>query len=128
VKVEITLDPQPIPKVQYLELTSIPEPDARIQTAAEMLVTSANGTDAELPPLADIVDRASLDRDLVLVRTLFGQGRLGAPVAGDYSSATFGVVAQRGTLDLAVSIDAMGRLLSARWTPRPVTPPRFDVP
>jgi CubicO group peptidase (beta-lactamase class C family) len=128
VKVEITLDPQPIPKVQYLELTSIPEPDARIQTAAEMLVTSANGTNAELPPLADIVDHASLDRDLVLVRTLFGQGRLGAPVAGDYSSATFGVVAQRGTLDLAVSIDAMGRLLSARWTPRPVTPPHFDVP
>jgi CubicO group peptidase (beta-lactamase class C family) len=127
VKVEITLDPEPIPKVQYLELTSMPEPDPRIQAAAEMLVTSANGTDAELPPLADIVDRASLDRDLLLVRTLFGQGRLGAPIAGGGSSVTFAVLAQRGTLDLAVSIDGIGRLLSANWTPRPVTPARFDV-
>ncbi len=127
VKVEITLDPQAVPKVQWFELTSVPEPDPRLQVTAEMLVASANGTDADLPPLAGLVDRTSLERDLVLVRTLFGQGRLLAAIAGDGSSMTFGVVAQRGTLDLAVSIDAMGRLLSASWTPRRLAPSRFDV-
>ena len=30
VKVEITLDPQPVPKVQWLELTSVPEPDTSL--------------------------------------------------------------------------------------------------
>jgi hypothetical protein len=53
VKVEITLDPQPFPRVQYLELTSVPEPDARLRATAEILVSSANGTAAELPPLAE---------------------------------------------------------------------------
>ena len=37
VKVEITLDPQPVPKVQWLELTSVPEPDPRWRGAADAL-------------------------------------------------------------------------------------------
>ena len=74
VKVEITLDPQPFPRVQYLELASVPEPDGRLRATAEILVSSANGTAAELPPLADIVDRISLERDLVLVRTFVRSG------------------------------------------------------
>ena len=113
-KVEITLDPQPVPKVQWMELTSVPEPDPRLRAAAEALVGSVN-------------DETVLERDPLLVRSLFGTGSLGAPVAGAGSSATFEVVAERGTLDLAVSIDAEGRLLSATWTPRAIGPPLFDV-
>jgi CubicO group peptidase (beta-lactamase class C family) len=126
VKVEVTLDPQSVPKVQWLDLTSVPEPDPRLRATAESLVSSANGEAAEIA-FGDDVDRPTLERELFLVRTLFGQGKLSASVATDRLDATFGVIAEKGTLDLAVSIDAGGRLLSARWTPRPVSPPLFDV-
>ena len=127
VKVEITLDPQPVPRVQHLELTSVTEPDPRLRAMAEVLVTSANGGEAELTLGGDEIDRAEVERNLLFVRTLFGVARLGAPTAADGLSATFGVIAERGTLDLALSIDAGCRLLAARWTPRPSSPPRFDV-
>jgi hypothetical protein len=97
-----------------MELTSVPEPDPRLRAAAEALVGSVN-------------DETVLERDPFLVRSLFGTGSLGAPVASTGSSATFEVVAERGKLDLAVSVDAEGRLLSATWTPRPLGPPLFDV-
>ncbi len=113
-KVEITLDPQPVPKVQWMELTSVPEPDPRLRAAAEALVGSVNG-------------ETVLEPDLLLVRTLFGRSTLGAPIATDGQSATFEVIAERGTLDLAVSIDAEGGLLTSIWTPRPVSPPLMDV-
>ena len=116
VKVAITLDPQPVPKVQHLELMSVPEPDPRLRAAAEALVASANGEAAEVS-LGDDVDRASVERDLLLVRTLFGAGGLGTAVAVGGLGATFRVVAAKGTLDLAVSIDAEGRILTAKWTP-----------
>lgn len=126
VKVEITLDPQPMPKVQHLELTSVPELDPRLRAAAEALVVSANGDPIEIP-LGDDVDRPTVERDSLLVRTLFGRGRLGAPVAADGTSGTFRVVAEHGSVDLTASIDADGRLLTVRWAPCPVRPPIFDV-
>lgn len=107
VRVEITLDPQPTPKVQYLELTSVPEPDPRVRGAVERLVAS--------------VDDDAIDGDLLLVRTLFGSCRLARAVAGDTTSATFRVTAECGELDLAVTIDAeTGRLLTVKWTPCPI--------
>jgi CubicO group peptidase (beta-lactamase class C family) len=126
VKVEITLDPQPAPRVQWLELTSVPEPDPRLHAAAEALVASANGEPLDISFGGD-VDITAMRRDLLFVRTLFGAGRLGAPIAAKDLGATFGVITDRGALDLAVSIDTEGRLLSAKWTPRPLSPPLFDV-
>jgi hypothetical protein len=105
--VEITLDPQPMPKVQSLELTSVPEPDPRVREAVERLVAS--------------VDEEAAEGDLLLVRTLFGPCRLGRTVAGDGTSATFRVSGERGELDLAVTLDAeTGRLLTVKWTPCPL--------
>jgi CubicO group peptidase (beta-lactamase class C family) len=127
VKVEITMDPQPVPRVQHFELTSVPEPDPRLRAMAEVLVSSANNGVTELALGGADIDRAEVERDLLFVRTLFGVARLGAPIAADGLSATFGVIAERGMLDLAVSVDAPGRLLTARWTPRVVSPPLFDV-
>jgi hypothetical protein len=114
VKVEITLDPQHEPRVQHLELTSVPEPGADLRTAAEEVVASVN-------------DETVHERDLVLVRTLFGPSRLGPPIAVDGSTATFGVIADHGALDLTVSVDAGGRLLTSKWVPRPVGPPLMHV-
>ena len=107
VHVEITMDPQPTPKVQYLELTSVPEPDPRVLDAVERLVASVGGDATE--------------GDLLLVRRLFGTCRLGRAVAGDATSATFRVTAERGELDLAVTIDAeTAQLLTVKWTPCPI--------
>jgi hypothetical protein len=105
----------------------VPEPDPHQRAAAEALVASANKETAEIPPLGDDTDREAVERDLLLVRTLFGRVTLGAPVAAAASSRTFRVVADHGALDLAVSIDADDRLLTATWTPRPVSPPPSDV-
>jgi hypothetical protein len=127
VRVEITLDPQRVPKVQYLELTSVPEPDLRLRDAAEALIASANDGSADVPPLSEGLDRGSVDRDIALVRTLFGSSAVGAHVAGDASTATFRVIAERGALELALSVDDDGRLRTVRWTPRPMKPPPSDI-
>jgi serine-type D-Ala-D-Ala carboxypeptidase/endopeptidase len=122
VRVEITLDPQPEPKVQYLELTSVPEPDTRLREAAEALVAAANGEGEATPSAGDDVER-----DLELVRTLFGRVTLGPPTAAGEGGATFRVTAEHGVLDLALVMDANGHIVKATWTPRPVRPPLFDV-
>jgi serine-type D-Ala-D-Ala carboxypeptidase/endopeptidase len=126
VKVEITLDPQPVPKVQWFELTSVPEPDPRLRGAAEALVASANGETTE-PPMSDALDRAALERDLVLVRTVFGAVKLGAPIASGASSVTYRVTAERGVLDLALTMDTDHRMIGWTWTPCTVRPPLVDV-
>jgi hypothetical protein len=110
VKVEILLDPQPTPKVQSLELTSVPEPDERLAAEAAAQVDAANG---EVP-----------EPDLVLVRALFGRCTLGHPVAADATSATFRVKGERGELDLTVTIDPTSDEVTTTWTPRPLEPPR----
>ena len=126
VKVEITLDPQPVPKVQWLELTSVPEPDPRWRGAAEALVASANGETIELS-MSEALDRAEVERDLLLVRTLFGAVRLSAPIASGASGVTYRVLAERRSLDLALTMDADGRLMTATWTPCTVRPPLSDI-
>jgi hypothetical protein len=115
VRVEITLDPQPVPKIQYLELTSVPEPDPRFRIAADV------------PPLSEGLDRGSVIRDVLLLGTLFGSSALGAVVATDASTATFRVIAERGALELTLSVGDDGRLRTVKWTPRPVKPPRSAI-
>jgi CubicO group peptidase (beta-lactamase class C family) len=128
VRVEVRLDSQSEPKVQSLDLTSVPEPEPPVRTAAEGLVAAVNGEAGEELPIPDASHRQRVERDLLLVRTLFGPCRLGRPVESDGSSATFGVIADLGKLDLAVAVALdTGMVLDATWTPRPITPPMFDV-
>ena len=131
VRVEITMDPQAVPKLQYMELTSIPEPGPELRAAAEALVAAANAETTDGPALGDGADRTALERDRVLVTTFFGRATLGPPTAagpvGALAGATFRVDAEHGALDLAITVDAEGRVLSATWTPRPVRPPISDV-
>ncbi|MGZ6545621.1 MAG: serine hydrolase domain-containing protein [Actinomycetota bacterium] len=126
VKVEITLDPQPEPKVQWLELTSVPEPDPRWRGAAEALVASTNGETIELP-MGEALDGAAVERDLLVVRALFGAVRLSAPIASGTSNVTYRVLAERGALDLALTMDTDDRMTAATWTPCTVRPPLTDV-
>ena len=127
VRVEITLDPQAVPKLQHMELTSVPEPSQHLRAAAEALVSAANGEATDELPLADTADGAAIERDRFLVSALFGPGTLGPATAGGSSSATFRVHAERGAVDLALIVDEGGHILTATWTPRPVRPPISDV-
>ena len=49
VRVEITMDPQAVPKLQQVELTSVPEPGPDLRAAAEALVAAANGEATDSP-------------------------------------------------------------------------------
>ena len=125
VRLEITMGPQAVPKLQYMELTSVPEPSAELRVAAGSIVAATNGETGA--PLGVGADSSAMERDRFLVHTLFGPATLGRPTAGGPASATFRVDTERGALDLALTVDAEGRVLSAVWTPRPVTPPISDV-
>ena len=67
VRVEITLDPQAVPKLQHMEVTSVPEPGPDLRAAAEALVSAANGEATDMLPLADTADGAAIERDRFLV-------------------------------------------------------------
>ena len=126
VKVEITLDPQPVPKVQWLELTSVPEPDPRWRAAAEALVASDERRHDRAPDERSVGSRGGGARPPLRADAL----RRGPPRRSDRVSAlsvTYRVIAERGALDLALTMDADGRLLAATWTPCTVRPPLSDI-
>ena len=105
----------------------MPEPGQGLRAAAEALVAAANGGTKDGLAFGDGVDLIAVERDHLLVKTLFGRATLGPPTAAGPAGATFRVDAERGALDLALTVDAEGRVLSATWTPRPVRPPISDV-
>ena len=127
VRVEITMDPQAVPKLQHVELTSVPEPGPRpARRGGSARVGGERRSNRQLP-LADTADGAAIERDRFLVSALFGPVTLGPATAGGSSSATFRVHAERGAVDLALTVDEGGHILTATWTPRPVRPPISDV-
>jgi CubicO group peptidase (beta-lactamase class C family) len=114
IKVEITLDPQPEPRVQWFDVTSVLEPDDRVRGAAERLVDAVNAE----PP----------EGEAIVVRTLFGRCTLARPVASDAGGATYRVVGDRGELELAIAIQPeTGDIGSTTWTPSVVRPPLLHV-
>jgi CubicO group peptidase (beta-lactamase class C family) len=127
VRVEITMDPQAVPKLQHVEVTSVPEPGPLLRAAAEALVAAANTGTIVAVPFANGAHRIAIERDRFLVSALFGPATLGPTTAGGSSSATFRVHAERGALDLALTVDDRGQILTATWIPRPVRPPLSDV-
>ena len=68
-----------------------------------------------------------VERDLLMVRTLFGPVRLGPPIASAATSVTYRVAAERGALDLAMTMDADGHVLTAAWTPCTIRPPLVEA-
>ena len=105
VRVEITMDPQAVPKLQYVELTSIPEPGPDLRAGAEALVAAVNGGTPGGLAFGDGADLIAVERDHLLVHTLFGRATLGPPTAAGPTNATFRVDAERGALDLTLTVD-----------------------
>jgi len=82
------------PRIQILELTEGYEPDARLNRAAEAVLTSSEG----LP------ERAA--RDLADVAASRGACKLGKVESGDgHTEATFHVACAKGEIRVKVEID-----------------------
>jgi CubicO group peptidase (beta-lactamase class C family) len=134
VKVEILLSPELPPRVQTLNLTSVPEPPASLRSAAERIADVLSAKDGTPPgwpadlPLAPSVDPTALARSLRAGEARFGPVRLGHAIAGDgRRAATFRLVCSRGSLDLALEREEDTAILTAvRLTPARLAPAAFD--
>ncbi|HET7472490.1 MAG TPA: serine hydrolase domain-containing protein [Candidatus Limnocylindrales bacterium] len=108
VEVEILLGPERPPRVQWLELTSVPEPSAALAEVARRVVGRFDERPPSWPtdvPLAPGVDRDALDRDLRGAEAVFGPLRLGPVTAGDGGrKATWRLDGPHGTLSLALEL------------------------
>ena len=134
VQVEILLSPELPPRVQTLVLTSVPEPPAALQAAAERITAALTVGDGEAPSwpaelaVDPSLDRSALARSLRATEARFGTVRLGPAIAGDgLRAATFRLDCRRGHLDLALERDPdSGRLTKARITPERLAPADLD--
>jgi len=134
VKVEILLSPELPPRVQALNLTSVPEPPAPLRAAAERIVAALRVPDGGAPTwpselaIDESLDAAVLARSLRATEARFGAVRLGNVTAGDgVKEATFQLDCSRGHLDLSLERDpASGRLTKVRLRPVRLAPPDFD--
>jgi CubicO group peptidase (beta-lactamase class C family) len=109
VQVEILLDPERPPRVQQLELTSVPEAPAPLTAIAERAAALLDQPGPSWPDdlrLAETVDRTSLDRGLRAAEALFGPVILGPVLSGDgVMNASWRLRGERGDLTLSLEID-----------------------
>lgn len=134
VQVEILLDPQLPPRVQSLNLTSVPEPPAELVRAAERIVAALDCRDGETPSWPDeltvdaSLDRRGLERSMRAAEARFGTVHLGPPIAGDGARAvTFRLRCARGALDLRLEREpGRGTLTIVELRPSPASTPDFD--
>ena len=117
VRLEIRLSPEPEPRVQVLDVTSIPEPAATLQAAAAAFV-GALAVDRPSWPvgleLAPSVDRAAVERELLAASARCGPASLGRCIAGDgLRKATWRISGERGDLELRLERDPESGALTA---------------
>lgn len=108
VAVEILMGPERPASVQWLELTSVPEPSVGLRAIAERVVELLGEDRPAWPedlPLAAALDRTSLERDLRAADALFGPLTLGEVTAGDgKTTAAWRLVGPRAPVALTVSL------------------------
>jgi len=119
-RVEILLSPELPPRVQALNLTSVPEPSPELTAAAARVVEALapaaieRGAIPDDLPLTPAVDHAALGRALRATEARFGQLRLGPPIGGDgVRSTTYRLLGDRGNVELALEWDAGAGALSS---------------
>jgi CubicO group peptidase (beta-lactamase class C family) len=118
VKVEMLLSPERPPRVQWLELTSVPDPPAALVAIAERVVDLLAGTARPSWPadlaLADSIDRPALDRDLRATEAVFGPVTLGPATAGDGErAAAWRLIGRGGDVALTLELDTDGSTISS---------------
>jgi len=132
VRVDLALSPEHPPRVQALQLTSVPDPPPELRRVADRLVEvmaqrskgGAPSWPADLVLSAD-VDRIATERLLASAASRFGPLTLGSCVAGDgEATGTFRLAGPVGQVDLSLGRDATaGSVVSVGLVPVPRTPP-----
>jgi len=86
VRIDMILDPESPPRVQWLEVTSVPEPSRRLADIAARLVVLIAAPGAMWPDdveLATAVDRPAVERAVRAAEAGFGPVELGPVLEGD---------------------------------------------
>ena len=128
VKVEILLDPEIVPRVQALRLTSVPEPPDALVAIARRLADLLAEPGPRLPDdlrLASSVDVSATSRSLRAAEARFGPVILGQAIAGDGErSGTWRLHGDRGDVDLTLELEESGEALRAiGFVPVTLEPP-----
>jgi hypothetical protein len=109
VSVDILLGPEHPPRVQWLELASVPEPPNDLTALAERIVAVLAEPGPSWPDdvaLADGIDRPALDRELRATEAVFGPLTLGPATAGDgLRKASWRLRGRGGDVTLAIERD-----------------------
>ncbi|HSL97355.1 MAG TPA: serine hydrolase domain-containing protein [Candidatus Deferrimicrobiaceae bacterium] len=120
VRVEILLSPELPPRVQALNLYSVPDPSPELAAAAARIVQALGPDDGAAPvipaelPLAEAVDRAALGRALRATEARFGGLTLGPAIAGDgVKAATYRLTGEQGSVELAIEWSSEANALSS---------------
>jgi CubicO group peptidase (beta-lactamase class C family) len=136
VRAEILLSPELPPRVQTLNLTSVPEPPEALRRAAERIAAALHA-----PPsgpvaidwpgevtVAEAMDLGQLVRVMRATEARFAPLVLGPVVEGDGERrATFRLEGPRGRVDLALVLDPEAACLdSVSLVPIKVAPPALD--
>jgi hypothetical protein len=117
VKVEIQLTPEVPPRVQTLDLTSVPEPPPALAAIATRIVDILAVPGPPWPPdllLGEAVDRQALERELRATEAMFGPLTLGPVTGGDGErSAAWRLRGERGDVALTLELAPDGDVISA---------------
>jgi hypothetical protein len=127
-KIEILLSPEPQPRVQTFDVTSIPEPRPDISALAAAIVDALGTPHPAWPDavrLGSAVDRDGVERELRTAAARYGRATLGRCMAGDGErKATWRVTSERGELQLKIERDAgSGDVTAVVFQPKPLKAP-----
>jgi len=129
VRVEILLTGERPPRVQTLELRSVPDPSPAMAEAIRRVVGSIADPAPAWPdalPLDGGVDRAALDRALRVASAGFGPFAAGPAIRGDGDrDVTVELRGDRGTVDLRLVLDReTDAVATVTLVPRTISAPR----
>jgi len=117
VRIDMRLSPEPTPRVQTFDVTSIPEPSTTMRDVAEAVVGALAGPLPTWPAGLDLgpaVDRDRLERELHAAAARFVTPSLGRCIAGDgEKKATWRVTSPNGAFELRLERDPTANALTA---------------
>jgi len=130
VRLEIRLSPEPDPRVQALDVTSIPEPAGTFQAAAATIVRLLGDDRPSWPAaleLAKSVDRAAVQRELLAASARCGPASVGRCIAGDgLRKASWRISGERGDLELRLERESeSGPLTAVTLLPKAIRAPNL---